>query len=78
MLSSAVQAEIGFALAQETEPSKLCWMPGSPEPKDKQLCFADGSFFEFPALRWSFAHMRELMPTVNFSRGLAAPSELPK
>ncbi len=53
-------------------------MPGSPVPKDKQLCFADGSFFEFPALRWSVAHMRELMPTVNVSRGLAAPSELPK
>lgn len=68
----------GFATAQETEPSKTGWMQGFPVPADKQLRFADGSFFEFPALRWSVAHMRELMPTVNVSRGLAAPTVLPQ
>lgn len=78
VLTHTAQAAAGFASAQDTEPSKLGWMQGFPVPEDKQLRFADGSFFEFPALRWSVAHMRELMPTVNVSRGLAAPSELPK
>ena len=78
LLSSTAHAEPRFASAQDSEPDKLGWMQGFPVPEDKQLRFADGSFFEFPALRWSVAHMRELMPTVNVSRGLAAPVELPK
>ena len=78
LLAPIVQADADFASAQDTEPSKLGWMQGAPIPQDKQLRFADGSFFEFPALRWSVAHMRELMPTVNVSRGLGAPAELPK
>lgn len=53
------------------------WMQGFPPPQDKRLNFADGSFFEFPAMRWSVVHMRELMPTVNVSRGLDAPDPLP-
>lgn len=53
------------------------WMQGFPPPEDKRLNFANGSFFEFPAMRWSVAHMRELMPTVNVSRGLQAPEPLP-
>lgn len=78
MASSSAYANGGFATAQESEPSKTGWMQGFPVPADKQLRFADGSFFEFPALRWSVAHMRELMPTVNVSRGLAAPVALPQ
>ena len=40
--------------------------------------FDDGSYFRFPALRWSVSHFRELMPTVNVSRGLGAPVPLPR
>lgn len=78
LLAPVAQADSGFASARDTEPSKLGWMQGAPVPEDKQLRFADGSFFEFPALRWSVAHMRELMPTVSVSRGLGAPAVLPK
>lgn len=65
-----------YLSAQDSDPVKLGWMQGFPPPKDKQLRFADGSFFEFPAMRWSVVHMRDFMPTVNVSRGLAAPSAL--
>ncbi|MDB6089944.1 MAG: 6-aminohexanoate-dimer hydrolase, partial [Gammaproteobacteria bacterium] len=38
--------------------------------------FEDGSYWRFPMLRWSFSHWRELVPTVNVSRGPAPVSEL--
>lgn len=64
--------------AGKRDPLKMGWMRGFPTPEDKQLRFADGSFFEFPALRWSVVHMRELMPTVNVSRGSGAADPLPE
>lgn len=63
--------------AQDSDPIKLGWMQGSPPPKDKVLSAVDGSFFQFPALRWSVVHMRELLPTVAVSRGLQAAQPLP-
>ena len=63
--------------AAESDPVKMGWMKGFPPPKDKIVSAADGSFFNFPAMRWSVVHMRELMPTVEVSRGLQAPSPLP-
>lgn len=59
-----------YLSAGESDPIKMGWMQGFPPPKDKRLRFADGSFFEFPALRYSVAHMREFMPTVDVSRGI--------
>ncbi|WP_252374392.1 serine hydrolase [Hydrogenophaga sp. 2FB] len=53
-------------------------MVGAPPPPDKQLRFDDGSTFQFPALRWSVSHFRQLMPTVNVSRGVGAPTPLPR
>ena len=38
---------------------------------------ANGSFFAFPAIRWSVVHMRQMLPTINVSRGLNAPTLLP-
>lgn len=58
--------------AQQSDPVKMGWMKGAPPPPDRIVRFEDGSFFQFPALRWSVAHMREFMPTVNVSRGLGA------
>lgn len=64
--------------AAESDPARLGWMVGSPPPEDRILRFEDGSYFRFPALRWSVSHFRELMPTVNVSRGLGAPLALPR
>lgn len=70
------QTEKKFLSAKESDPIKMGWMQGSPPPKEKRLNFADGSFFEFPAMRWSVVHMNEFMPVVNVSRGLRAPDPL--
>ncbi|MEO7361202.1 MAG: serine hydrolase [Gemmatimonadaceae bacterium] len=63
--------------AQDSDPIKLGWMQGSPPPRDKVLSAVDGSFFQFPALRWSVVHMRELLPTVSVSRGIKTAQPLP-
>ncbi len=65
-----------FLSAKESEPSNFGWMKGFPPPPEKILHTWDGSFFEFPALRWSVVHMREMLPTQNVSRGLKTPSKL--
>lgn len=67
-----------FLSARDSDPIKMGWMQGFPPPPDKRLNFADGSFFQFPALRWSVVHMREFMPTVNVSRGLRVLAPLPR
>lgn len=64
--------------AKESDPIKMGWMQGSPPPADKIVYFEDGSFFQFPALRWSTAHMRQFMPTTNVSRGLGNAVPLSK
>lgn len=65
-----------FLSAKESEPSNFGWMQGFPPSADKTLHTSDGSFFEFPAIRWSVVHMREMLPTINVSRGLGAPNPL--
>lgn len=74
--NALTQTEKKFLSAKGSDPIKMGWMQGSPPPKDKRLNFADGSFFEFPAMRWSVVHMNEFMPVVNVSRGLNAPDPL--
>lgn len=69
-LSLNAQKPPEFLNAAESDPVKMGWMQGAPPPADKTVYFEDGSFFEFPALRWSTAHMRQFMPTTNVSRGL--------
>ncbi|MGE8447657.1 MAG: 6-aminohexanoate hydrolase, partial [Comamonas sp.] len=64
--------------AADSDPVKLGWMVGSPPPANRILRFEDGSYFQFPAMRWSVAHFRELMPTVNVSRGLRPAAPLPR
>lgn len=63
--------------AVASDPKALGWMVGAPPRPDRILRFEDGSYFGFPALRWSVANFRQLMPTVNVSRGSGAPSPLP-
>lgn len=76
LFTSNIQAQqqSDFLSAKESDPLKMGWMQGFPPPKDKVLSVADGSFFKFPALRWSVVHMRQFLPTVNVSRDLGAPS----
>ena len=54
--------------AKDSDPEKLKWMMGFPPEKEKIISAKDGSFFEFPALRYSVNHMREFFPT----RGVSA------
>ncbi|MGD9346132.1 MAG: serine hydrolase [Candidatus Aminicenantes bacterium] len=63
--------------ASESEPVNLGWMQGFPPPKEKRLSAHDGSFFQFPALRYSVVRMREFLPTTNVSRGLKPASPFP-
>jgi CubicO group peptidase (beta-lactamase class C family) len=59
--------------AAESRPSITGYMSGFPPKGDKVISARDGSFFEFPALRYSVAHMREFMPTINVPRGNVVP-----
>ncbi len=69
---STAQEKTKYLDALQSDPARMGWMIGSPPPADRIPRFDDGSFFQFPALRWSVAHMRQFMPTVNVSRGLGA------
>lgn len=75
-ITSMASANKTFPDAIESDPAVLQWMVGSPPPADKIIRFEDGSYFQFPAMRWSVSHFRQLMPTVNVSRGLGAPQPL--
>jgi hypothetical protein len=61
--------------AKDSDPEKLKWMMGFPPDQEKIISAKDGSFFEFPALRYSVNHMREFYPTRNVS---AAKTDLYK
>lgn len=49
--------------ASESDPIKMGWMQGFPPAQERVVSMADGSFFEFPALRYSVCNMRLFMPT---------------
>lgn len=49
--------------AAESNPQKMGWMQGFPPAQDKTVSANDGSFFVFPALRYSVNHIREFYPT---------------
>lgn len=55
--------------AADTDPAKLGWMVGSPPPPEKMLRFANASHYKFPQFRWSFANLRQFMPSTNVWRG---------
>lgn len=46
-----------------SDPVKMGWMQGFPPSGEKIVSAIDGSFFKFPALRYSVCHMRQFMPT---------------
>ena len=55
--------------ARASNPVTMGWMVGTPPPPDKIIRFADHSWFRFPQTRWSFSHIRQLMPTSVVRRG---------
>jgi len=59
-----------------SDPNALGWMRGAPPPAAKQIRFEDDRFLEFPQIRWTLSHMRELVPTAAIWRGKGAASEL--
>ena len=52
------------------------WMQGSPPPPAQLIRFDDDRLLEFPQIRWTLSHMRELAPTATVWRGRAPPSDL--
>ncbi|MHA6195426.1 serine hydrolase domain-containing protein [Pseudomonas wadenswilerensis] len=75
-MSASAFSNQAFPSAEDSDPAKMAWMVGSPPPPERQIRFDDGSYFRFPQMRWSVANFRQLMPTINVSRGLVAPSPL--
>jgi len=51
--------------AEESDPNKMRWMQGFPPLKERLTLAEDGSFFTFPALRYSVCHMRQFLPTTE-------------
>jgi len=70
---TAVPALPKFPAARDCDPRELGWMQGSPPPADKRIAFQDTTSYRFPQLRWSFAHQRQLVPTVVVTQGHARP-----
>ena len=64
--------------ATDSEPRALGWMTGFPPPPEKAITFADGSFRNFPQLRWAWSNIRQLVPTVGVWRGPGPASVLPR
>ena len=62
--------------ADASDPVALGWMQGSPPPPAKLIRFQDDKFLEFPQIRWTLSHMRELAPTAAVWRGAGVPSDL--
>jgi len=64
--------------ARASDPVTMGWMTGDPVPPERVIRFADSSFFRFPQTRWSFSHLRQLMPTSVVRRGRGPVSVLPR
>ena len=60
----------------KTDPAKMGWMQGFPPPADKVITF--DNHLNFPQVRWSVAHFRELVPTADISRGHGPVTPLPR
>src|SRR6202163_3761498 len=59
-----------------SDPNTLGLMQGSPPPPGKRVRFEDDRYLDFPQIRWSLSHMRELVPTIAVERGTGAASDI--
>ena len=64
--------------AADSDPQKLEWMTGFPPPPEMAVTFADGSFRQFPQLRWAWSNIRQLVPTKSVWRGPGPAAVLPR
>ncbi|WP_441615734.1 MULTISPECIES: serine hydrolase domain-containing protein [unclassified Cupriavidus] len=71
------QAVPVFPDAAATDPVTAGWMQGFPPVPDKVISFAPASN-GFPRTRWSFSHIRELVPTAAVWHGRGPASALPR
>ena len=67
---------VGYPDADASDPNALGWMQGSPPQPAQLIRFQDDRFLEFPQIRWTLSHMRELAPTTAVWRGDGRPSDL--
>ena len=65
-----------FLSAAESDPEVMGWMRGFPPAADKLITHPYTAYFTFPKLRWTVCHLRELLPTVQISRGVGTPVPL--
>lgn len=63
LMTSLCSYAQNYLNAKESDPNVIGWMKGFPPAKDKILNASDGSFFNFPQIRYSVNHMREFFPT---------------
>jgi CubicO group peptidase (beta-lactamase class C family) len=62
----------------DSDPRTLGWMTGFPPATEVAITFADGSFRQFPQLRWAWSNIRQLVPTIAVWRGSGPVSVLPR
>jgi CubicO group peptidase (beta-lactamase class C family) len=61
---------------ESSDPKLLGLMEGSPPRADQRIRFQDDRFLEFPQIRWTLSHMRELCPTTAVWRGQGGAADL--
>src|SRR5882762_3536203 len=59
-----------------SDPNELGLMQGSPPPPAQRIRFEDDQYLDFPKIRWSLSHIRELVPTTAVWRGTGTPSDV--
>jgi len=59
-----------------SDPNELGLMQGSPPAPAQRIRFDDDRYLDFPQIRWSLSHMRELVPTTAVWRGAGTPSDI--
>ena len=74
----AVAQTPSYPDAAASDPVALGLMQGFPPAADKTIRFIDGSSLRFPNTRWSFSHIRELVPTARVARDGGSPVKLPR
>lgn len=79
---AALRQDVQTALAQlappeTTEPRTLGLMQGFPPRTEGLVLFERDQLLAAPWNRWTFSHIRELMPTAQVWRGAQPPSALP-
>lgn len=67
---------VSYLDGRASDPRELGWMRGAPPPESHRITFEGDTFLDFPQIRWSLAHMRELAATVDVWRGPGPASRL--